>query len=432
MTRDKTRNKSGGQKRKDAAAHAKAVARLAAHNAGIRSFFPGAQTIVEESSVAAAGQQEDLTEGAPAVAQGGGSTAEQQEDRDEAAPRRGETEGVRSEAEAEAAVAVVGEGEQGGIPEQGDIGLWPAERSVEFVEAACLRGNVYNAIPSAVELAQSGDGGRRCTDTVFYSNRPDGSKVRRPWLCYSVATRSLYCFYCFLLGTTHSAFGRGRCNDWKHYRQMATSHEQSQEHLDNVAAVSLRAQPLARVDAALLRQREERRSKLRRLLLRLMNVICFLAERGLAFRGKNQLLGSAQNGNYLGMLEVVAKYDDFLKEYLSAYGNRGTGHTNYLSASICNELIGLVGDEVHRTIVTRVKACKFFGFSLDSTPDSSNTDQLTVCLRYLENADPVERLLTLISSVGHKGEDMYDAFTGELDGIGLPLAHAADSHGDGE
>ncbi|KAK0143819.1 hypothetical protein N1851_017976 [Merluccius polli] len=42
-------------------------------------------------------------------------------------------------------------------------------------------------------------------------------------------------------------------------------------------------------------------------------VITFLGARGLPFRGDNELLGSAHNGNYLGLLELIAEFDPFFE-----------------------------------------------------------------------------------------------------------------------
>jgi len=32
------------------------------------------------------------------------------------------------------------------------------------------------------------------------------------------------------------------------------------------------------------------------------------------------------NGNYLGILELIFQFDPFLKEYILKYGNQGTGN----------------------------------------------------------------------------------------------------------
>ena len=52
-------------------------------------------------------------------------------------------------------------------------------------------------------------------------------------------------------------------------------------------------------------------------LRRAVAVICTIAERGLAFRGTNENFGSLQNGNYLGLLELVSQFDPFLASHIA-------------------------------------------------------------------------------------------------------------------
>lgn len=75
----------------------------------------------------------------------------------------------------------------------------------------------------------------------------------------------------------------------------------------------------------------------------MISVIVCIVERGLAFRGENETLGSTRNGNYLGILELLAEYDEFLRGILETHGNRGSGHTNYLSSTICKEIVNIIG-----------------------------------------------------------------------------------------
>lgn len=71
------------------------------------------------------------------------------------------------------------------------------------------------------------------------------------------------------------------------------------------------------------------------LYLRLVSVITFLAERGLAFRGNDQIIGSPHNGNYLGLLELISENDPFLALHIQTHGNKGKGHTNYACLLPC-------------------------------------------------------------------------------------------------
>ena len=58
--------------------------------------------------------------------------------------------------------------------------------------------------------------------------------------------------------------------------------------------------------------------------IRLIDVIMFLCERGLAIRGINETIGSVHNGNYLGILELLDKYDSFSERHIEKCGNKGS------------------------------------------------------------------------------------------------------------
>jgi hypothetical protein len=51
-------------------------------------------------------------------------------------------------------------------------------------------------------------------------------------------------------------------------------------------------------------------------LERLLNITLYLSGRGLAFRGSLDHLFTAQNGNFLGLVELLGKYDNVIKEHL--------------------------------------------------------------------------------------------------------------------
>lgn len=112
---------------------------------------------------------------------------------------------------------------------------------------------------------------------------------------------------------------------------------------------------------------------------RVIAVIQTLAERGLAFRGHDESSGSIHNGNFLGLLELVAQFDPFLASHIARYGNKGKGNPSYLSKTVCNELIDLMSNKV---IVEEIKSAGYFSLSVDSTPDVSHTDQLGIILKY--------------------------------------------------
>ncbi|XP_012232547.2 uncharacterized protein [Linepithema humile] len=164
----------------------------------------------------------------------------------------------------------------------------------------------------------------------------------------------------------------------------------------------------SRIDVELMKQAEKLSKYWRSILKRILSIIKFLYKRGLAFRGDNKLLGLSGNGNYLGLLELIAEYDDFLKHHIQVHGNQGSGHTNYLSSTICEEFIQLLSDRVFQEIVLRIKKLRYYSISLDSTSDKSHVDQLTLIFRYIENVKPVERFVKFMPNQGHKAQDMFN------------------------
>ena len=54
---------------------------------------------------------------------------------------------------------------------------------------------------------------------------------------------------------------------------------------------------------------------------RISAAVCTLEERRLSFRADNEQFGFPSNDNYLNLLELAAKFDPFLLDHISRYGN---------------------------------------------------------------------------------------------------------------
>ena len=92
---------------------------------------------------------------------------------------------------------------------------------------------------------------------------------------------------------------------------------------------------------------------------RLIDIVIFLAEKNLAFRESDEVLGSPHNGNSLGLFELLAKRDPILLELK----NRVIEHTtkkHYLSNTIQNELINIVAKKVEKELMTQLTKAKYY------------------------------------------------------------------------
>jgi len=249
----------------------------------------------------------------------------------------------------------------------------------------------------------------------------NGQVVNREWLIYSPSQGNVYCFACRLFSNADVAFSTSGFNDWKHASDAISKHECSAEHRNCMSIYCTRHKQTGRIDSELMRQFQQEQTYWQQVLERLVAVIKYLATRGLAFRGQNELIGSQLNGNYLGALELLSKFDPFLAVHMEKYGNRGKGNPSYLSANICDELIIIMGQHVLATIIQEVKFAKYYSISVDSTPDVSHCDQLTFTIRYVKNMEPIERFLQFIPIFGHSAKNLSDVIVHFLQDNGIPL-----------
>ena len=144
------------------------------------------------------------------------------------------------------------------------------------------------------------------------------------------------------------------------------------------------------------------------MLERVTETIRFMSECGLSFRGSDDVIGSPANGNYLGILELIAKFDPFLAQHINHNANQGRGHTSYLSKTICEEFVGLMANRVQEQIIAEVKAAKYF-LVCRLYPNITHMDQLTCILHYVLPLGTVERYLTFLEMHGHTGKELAES-----------------------
>ena len=83
------------------------------------------------------------------------------------------------------------------------------------------------------------------------------------------------------------------------------------------------------------------------------------------------------SGNFLETLKLLANYSAVINEHIFGTQISKKGMTTYLSPTIQNELIELLGKKVKDLILEEIKTAKCFSILLDSTPEVSHIDQMT-------------------------------------------------------
>jgi len=186
---------------------------------------------------------------------------------------------------------------------------------------------------------------RQLRDAAFSTVSPDGEAVDRMWLLYSPSTGKVFCFVCKLLtwNTSHSQLANNGFDSWTHINRLR-EHERSSDHRQALFAYISRRDQVNTLDTAVAEEFDRERTYWHEVLKKVVSTVKFLTSRGLALRGKTEQFGSAENGNFLGCLELLSEYDPFLAAHVQRYGNAGSGVTSYMSSTTYEEFVELMAE----------------------------------------------------------------------------------------
>ena len=96
--------------------------------------------------------------------------------------------------------------------------------------------------------------------------------------------------------------------------------------------------------------------------------------------------------NFVDIVRFRAETDDALKRHLE----RGPTNAGYTSKTIQNELITVIGKHSESEIVTDIQKAKFFSIIADEVADCANTEQCSICTRYVLNNDVNETFISFV------------------------------------
>ena len=73
-------------------------------------------------------------------------------------------------------------------------------------------------------------------------------------------------------------------------------------------------------------------------------------------------------------------------------------------------------------IIAEIKKAKYYSISIDSTPDITHIDQLSIVIQYVRiDEQPVERFLAFIDIEKHEGKYLFETLRSFLDEGGIKL-----------
>ncbi|KAI3706499.1 hypothetical protein L6452_24285 [Arctium lappa] len=270
---------------------------------------------------------------------------------------------------------------------------------------------------------------KRFSATWYTRILSNGEKCDRDWLVYSVELDKVFCFCCKIFKKKH---GKGQLTndgfgDWSHLSTRLKEHETSIDHVMNMKTwydFRLRLQKNQTIDKVAQNQIEKEKSHWKKVLVRIVAIVKFLAKHNLAFRGTNLRLYEKSNGNFLGLIEMLAEFDPTIQDHVQRITNDDM-HFHYLGNRIQNELIDLLARRIKSEIIKKVKEAKYFSVILNCTPDISHQEQMSLILRYVDVSSKTvsieESFLGFLEVNDTTGQGLFDVSQDELKCLGLDI-----------
>ena len=281
---------------------------------------------------------------------------------------------------------------------------------------------------------------------IFKKTLPNGEIERRDWLIWNSSSASIFCFPCRLFSRLPSAQCSALASksgwqpapfaktEWKKLYDRVPEHEKSSNHKNCYLEWRKAEHALhsgGDLDNMYAKEIMIETEKWQQILKRILDVILTLSERALPFLGNNEKIGDVGNGNFLGVVELLARWDSVLGEHVNKVkisqerSERLQAH--YLSHATQNEFILLLGNKVVTTILSERETAKYYSIIVDGTPDSSHSEQVTFILRYVlkENRSYCikERFLCFTKFEEKTGEAIASLVLNILAKNNIPLIH---------
>lgn len=284
--------------------------------------------------------------------------------------------------------------------------------------------------------------GRLFPTSLLSCRMPNNEVIPREWLVWSNNRQALFCFPCRLFSlqpeSVRSRFasinGYSKDLKWKKLYDKIPEHQNSSGHKECYLKwknMETLFENRGTIFQSLETQINDEISNWKQILNRLLDVTLFLSERGLPFRGVSNKVGDSNNGNFLGLLELLSHYDPVLATHLErvqqSYKSQKKLQAHYLSWEIQNEFISCCADHVRQIILGELKNSKYYSIIVDATPDSSHVEQTSFVIRYVglndisNEYEIQERFLEFTDCNEKTGQDIANLIKSVLEKSNIPI-----------
>ena len=230
------------------------------------------------------------------------------------------------------------------------------------------------------------------------------------WLEYSVEKDACFCYPCRLFGSVNAigssrpetAFTSTGFKDWKHAtgkKGILVCHSNSFSHKESMVAWEQYRITSEQGTSILNRINSSWETTLannQHYIKTIAEILLFCSRQEIGIRGHREDKSSVNRGNFLELLDLVAKHDTVIQQKITNTPQNAT----YTSPQIQNDLLHTMASIVQSRISMNVRKAGMYYMLADEMKDCSKREQLSIVLRYvdLESATIHERFLTYVEA----------------------------------
>lgn len=265
--------------------------------------------------------------------------------------------------------------------------------------------------------------------------------LKYKWLAYSAILNGVFCKYCVLFSVGGGGIGHQKLGllvkkpftNWKKALESFSYHNSLEYHKTSLLKSNMRAemdnQNILPVDLQISEQQLDFINKSKKCLIPIIETLILCGRQGLALRGSNDSgrITSEEpltnDGNFRALLRYRAKTDDQLNTFLQ----NSSKNAMYISNRIQNEFIVIFHNLIQKYIIERVNKSQAFSVTADETADIAGIEQVSICVRYLNNDDGklkiCEDFLSFVPVADVTGKGLSNVILDFLEYSGIDCAY---------